>query len=116
MKENSFKVGRHGENIAEEFLVKNGFNVIQKNFHTRYGEVDIICMKGNAVYFYEVKYRKNERYGLGEEAISKTKISKLRKSIEIWVTKHRKVIAFDDIYLNALVIDNGTHVKTYEIN
>jgi len=47
--------GDIGESIAATFLVKRGFSVIQRNYSKKVGEIDIICKKGETVYFVEVK-------------------------------------------------------------
>ena len=49
------KVGEIGEKIAEMFLVKHGFTILERNFTCKAGEIDIICQKGNKVHFVEVK-------------------------------------------------------------
>lgn len=106
-------IGSQGESIAQNKLKNLGYTFVDKNFYTRYGEIDLIMRKDKDIYFFEVKYRKNSEFGFGEEAISKYKIEKLRKSIEIWVTKHQH-IAFENLYLNAISIDN-TQITIFEI-
>ncbi len=49
------KTGEIGEKIAEMFLVKHNFNIIEKNFTHKMGEIDIIATKENRLYFFEVK-------------------------------------------------------------
>lgn len=49
------KIGLIGEQIAQMFLVKHGFSVINRNFSSRFGEIDIIGIKGSRLYFFEIK-------------------------------------------------------------
>ena len=49
------EIGKIGEKIAQSFLVKHGFSIIEINYHTRYGEIDIIAKKGQTLHFVEVK-------------------------------------------------------------
>lgn len=49
------KIGELGENIAEKFLMKHGFSIIERNYTKKWGEVDIIASKDNKLYFCEVK-------------------------------------------------------------
>jgi putative endonuclease len=49
------KIGELGENIAERFLIRNGFKIIERNYTRYYGEIDIICGKSNKTHFIEVK-------------------------------------------------------------
>lgn len=51
----SQKIGEMGENIAVKFLMKQGFNIIERNYTKRWGEIDIIAQKDNKIYFIEVK-------------------------------------------------------------
>ncbi|MFZ3011613.1 MAG: YraN family protein [Minisyncoccia bacterium] len=49
------KIGEIGENIAEKFLVKHGFSILERNYTKKWGEIDIIAEKNNRLYFIEVK-------------------------------------------------------------
>ena len=49
------KIGEIGENIAEKFLVKHGFEILDRNYTKKWGEIDIIAEKANKLYFIEVK-------------------------------------------------------------
>lgn len=49
------KLGLLGEKAAETYLVKQGFEVIDRNYATRFGEIDIIATKQNRLYFFEIK-------------------------------------------------------------
>jgi putative endonuclease len=49
------EIGKIGENIAKTFLMKHGFSVLEANFHTRFGEIDLIAEKDNVIHFVEVK-------------------------------------------------------------
>lgn len=49
------KIGEKGEDFAEMFLVKHGFRIIERNFTTRHGEIDIIARKSGILHFIEVK-------------------------------------------------------------
>ena len=49
------KTGEIGENIAEKFLVKHGFSILDRNYTKKWGEIDIIAEKASKLYFIEVK-------------------------------------------------------------
>ncbi len=75
------KIGKWGEEQAALFLVENGYEVIERNFHTRQGEIDIIAWHekehfGRTLCFVEVKTRS---YGVGsaERATGKGKLKKI---------------------------------------
>ncbi len=70
--------------MAVDFLISRGFTILDRNFHTRFGEIDIIALKENILHFVEVKYSK--KY----EAIYKIDAAKLRKiikSADIYMSK-----------------------------
>lgn len=79
--QNTGQKGLAGEDFACEFLAKNGFEILKRNFFTHFGEIDIIAQKRGVVHFVEVKSGKNFEPVF---AISPNKLKKLTKSIEIY--------------------------------
>ena len=71
------ELGRRGEEIAAERLAALGYRVIERNFRTREGEVDLVAWDGPVLTFVEVKARRGRAYGLPEEAITPTKSERL---------------------------------------
>ncbi len=67
------EVGRWGEGIACDYLIACGYEIIERNFHTRYGEIDIIGSKNTILHFFEVKTRTSDKFGLPEDSISEAK-------------------------------------------
>jgi putative endonuclease len=106
------ELGARGENMAVQYLIKNGYHIIARNYFTRYGELDIICEKNNIIIFTEVKTRTSTRYGLPQEAVTNKKIEHLKKAALIYLNsfnKRYKEIRFDVI----AILING---QKYEIN
>ena len=60
---NKRKFGIIGEKIAQKYLKNNGYKIIENNYYTRNGEIDIIANKEKYIVFVEVKTRTNEKYG-----------------------------------------------------
>lgn len=73
------KFGKKGEEIACQYLKENQFKILKKNFQTKWGEIDIIALKNDTLYFIEVKTRSNTKKGLPYEAVNKNKIEKIKK-------------------------------------
>jgi putative endonuclease len=71
------EVGRRGEDMAAERLANRGYRIIERNFRTREGEVDLIAWDGPVLAFIEVKARRGRAYGLPEESITATKSKRL---------------------------------------
>jgi len=65
--------GRAGEDMAEKLLMAEGLDVLERNWRTARGEVDIIALDCSTLAFVEVKYRQSRRYGLPREAVDKAK-------------------------------------------
>ena len=60
--------GKYGEEIAVNYLIKNGCKIVEKNYRfSRYGEIDIIALDGSILCFIEVKTRTSDRFGRSEE-------------------------------------------------
>jgi len=71
------KKGKVGENLACNYLVKNGYKIIERNFRSKFGEIDIVALDGKTLCFVEVKWRKNSNFGSGLDSISFRKKQKI---------------------------------------
>ena len=74
----NLKTGRAGEKIAAEHLEKNGCRVIERNYRTKYGEIDLVAEESGVLVFVEVRTKIGERFGAPEDTLNKKKIMKLR--------------------------------------
>ena len=81
--------GKFGESVAALYLEKQGYQVIEKNFRCRLGEVDIICKKNNQIVFVEVKTRTSDQYGAPSEAVTKDKVGKIRKVAALYMMSEK---------------------------
>ena len=69
--------GKLGEDITADYLCKNGFEIVARNYHSRYGEIDIIAKDGDCYVFCEVKYRSGRQAGNPLEAVDQRKQKKI---------------------------------------
>ena len=83
--------GRLGEQLAADYLKRNDYDIIDRNFGTRFGEIDIIAKQKNTIIFVEVKTRSGDRFGTPEEAITKDKQKKLRSMAEYFLLNKKPV-------------------------
>ena len=67
------ELGKKGEIVACEFLLKNYYEIIERNFKSKLGEIDIIAREGDEIVFVEVKTRGQDKYGMPAEAVDKRK-------------------------------------------
>ena len=74
---NTQVIGQAGEDAACQYLKKNCYKILARNFRRQCGEIDIIAQKKDIVAFVEVKTRKNADFGLPCEFVTKAKQQKL---------------------------------------
>lgn len=84
--ETSKSIGSAGEDRAAAFLKRRGYKIIERNYHSRYGEIDIIASNGEYIVFAEVKQRKNADFGEAREFVTPSKQRKVRVTAEIWLS------------------------------
>lgn len=99
------EVGNLGENIAESYLIQNGYIILDKNFRCKQGEIDIIGKDGEYISFIEVKSRYGNLYGTPGEAVNFIKQYKIYKTAQMYILKkklHKFNFRFDviEIILN----------------
>lgn len=86
-KENYRKTGTVYENKAVLFLKEKGYRILERNFYTRFGEIDIIAMDGDYLVFAEVKYRKGSYRGAALEAVTPAKQRRIIQSARYYMYK-----------------------------
>ena len=108
------KIGAIGEDVSCEYLEKNGFKIIERNFLTRHGEIDIIAENDRYIVFIEVKLRtvgeNTAKYGRPALAVTKNKMKNIIYSAGIYISKNKieKSVRFDVIEVYAEKTDKGT--------
>lgn len=101
-------LGKFGEELACKYLKEKGYKIIEKNYHARSGEIDIIAKFNDILVFIEVKTRTNLTFGLPEEAINYYKQQKLIKTVEYYLLKHHSLDQNYRIDSIAIEIDRQT--------
>ena len=79
------QIGDKGEQAAADWLMARGHEIVARNWRTRYCEIDIVSVKGEVLYFTEVKYRKNDDFGDGLAAITAKKQRQMRFAAELFL-------------------------------
>lgn len=88
MKKYKQYLGQTGEAIATKYLKNKGFEIIETNFYTKWGEVDIIAHKNNRLHFIEVKTRTTLKFGRPEESVTRSKYQKAKRAVVIYLNQH----------------------------
>ncbi len=92
--------GKIGEDLAEKYLVGKDFYILARNYHSRFGEIDIIASDGESIVFIEVKTRTQNMFGTPLEAITRQKLSRMVKTSQFYLSQrnlHGKPYRFDAI-------------------
>jgi putative endonuclease len=80
------RLGRLGERLAADHLARRGFSILERNYRTRWGELDIVAFDGRTLAFCEVKTRRLRRPGArGLEAVGPRKQARVRKMASSWM-------------------------------
>ncbi|PKL31035.1 ribonuclease HII [Candidatus Saccharibacteria bacterium HGW-Saccharibacteria-1] len=77
-------IGDSAEDVAAKYLIKNGHEILNRNWRTKYCEIDIVSKLDDIIYFTEVKYRKKPDQGGGLAAITKTKLRQMKFAAEYY--------------------------------
>ena len=102
-------LGSLGEELAVKQLKNNGYRILEQNFRSKFGEIDIIAQEGGDLVFIEVKTRWSKSFGPPEEAITPWKIRRIIKAGEYYKLLHPE--APEALRIDAVVIDLSSEGK-----
>ena len=77
-----------GEKLAQDFLKKQGYLILETNYRCSEGEIDIVARHGEFLVFVEVRTKKSLQYGSPEESVTPTKMAKLRAVAAHYLQAH----------------------------
>lgn len=79
------RIGAQGEAAALRYLRTKGYGLIAKNFHSRFGELDLVMLDSNELVGIEVKTRRTRSFGTPATGVGKLKVQRLRAAFEQFV-------------------------------
>ncbi|MCW8901366.1 MAG: YraN family protein, partial [Gammaproteobacteria bacterium] len=86
---------------------------LKRNYHCRFGEIDLIMQDGDSLVFVEVRYRRNNHFGSGAETVTASKQSKLVKTASAYLQQHAKLnqypARFDVVSITGAVEKSNIH-------
>lgn len=85
---NNTQKGIEGEEIAVAHLLKNGYEILEKNWRHQHLEIDIIASINNTLVIVEVKLRANDYYGKPEDFVTKSKQKKVIKAADFYIKEN----------------------------
>lgn len=110
-------LGSYGEDLAVAFLLKRGYQIVSRNFRTRWGEIDIVAKKKDKISFIEVKTRRGITMGKPYEAVSRIKVLHMRRAAEYFILINRLStyrLSLDAVSIIVTDSDVQPHIELYE--
>lgn len=97
-------LGVAGEQIAADYLTAHGYEIAERNWRCRAGEIDIVARRGDTVVFCEVKTRSGVGFGSPLAAVTPVKAARIRRLALTWLGQQREAGRFDWVALRFDVI------------
>lgn len=87
----NYNKGKEGEEIARNYLINKGFNLIESNYSNNLGEIDLIMSDKDWLVFVEVKLKIGNRFGQPEDMINKNKLSQIKRVAELFLVSESQI-------------------------
>jgi len=111
------KVGKEGEEIAAKFLSDKGYKILERNYYTKFGEIDLVVSKNNVLAFVEVKLKQGDFFGTPEEMIGNSKLSQVQRMAEFYLMDKPEIAQKYKTYsIDAVCIMVGEDGEVERIN
>ena len=103
------QVGQAGEEAVALYLSKRGFKVIERNWYAeQWGELDIVAVKNQTLYFIEVKARLSNQFGNPEEAVTRSKQAALKRTALFYSQTHPELPEAFQVDVYSVILDPVT--------
>lgn len=107
MKINENNAGLEAEKLAATFLINHGLKLVTKNYHCRFGEIDLIMKDAKTLVFVEVRLRSNSQFGSAGVSITPQKQRKLIATAQCYLQQYgESACRFDAILMNKTNLQN----------
>jgi len=111
-RDNKQQTGQAAESKACDHLQQHGLQLIERNYHCRQGEIDLIMSDGSCTVFVEVRYRRNSGFGSAAESVDQRKQRKIINTASHYLQQHSKLAQqparFDVVSMSPQ--GNDTHI------
>ncbi|WGH74911.1 YraN family protein [Tenacibaculum tangerinum] len=105
------ELGKKGEQLAIDYLIENGYVIVEKNYRFQKAEVDIMAKKGSVLAIVEVKTRSTAYFGNPQDFVNPKKIKLLVTAVDAYVTKRNLDV---EIRFDIIAIIKEQHKFTIE--
>ena len=107
-------LGNFGERVAASHLESKGYEILERNWSTREGEIDIIASRGRDLVFVEVRTRRSRSFGTPEESVTGRKAAHVRAAAAAYVQEHPDAPPNQRVDVIALELDAKGRVLRVE--
>lgn len=99
------QLGKQGEQMAEEYLLKQDYEILHRNWRHSHYEIDIIALKNNILHFVEVKLRSSKTFGLPEQNVKKKKFQSLLHAADEFLFQNQQYrhVQYDILSINTFI-------------
>lgn len=108
-------LGRRGEALAAQALQRRGYEIVERNWRCRAGEVDIVARRGGTWAFVEVRTRRGETFGTPEESVTPQKRERMRAVAEEYLAGHGLWEADGQLLLVAVEMDRAGRLRRVDV-
>ena len=115
MSQHPINIGKLGEKKALLYLKEKNYSIVEKNFKSKFGEIDIIASKDRCLYFIEVKTRTNTHKGMPYEAVNFIKIKHIEMAAKYYLLKNDyKDYKLKIGVISILIINKKTEIQFWD--
>jgi putative endonuclease len=104
---NKRQLGGTYEALACEYLCSQGLGLVDKNYHAKCGEIDLIMKDKHTIVFVEVKFRQSSQYGLAQEMVNRSKQRKIIKTAQHWLLSKKLSPHTTDVRFDVVAIQGN---------
>jgi putative endonuclease len=115
MSQTRVKLGKRGENLAADELIRRGYESIARNWRCQAGEVDVVARLDGIYYFFEVRTRRGQEFGTPEESVTPTKRQRMIDVALTYLGEHELHDADWRIGLVAVELDRTGRLVRLEV-
>ena len=108
-------LGQFGEDVACDYLKKHGYAILDRNFHCRLGELDIVALHAQVLVGVEVKTRWSKAFGTPEEAVTPRKVAHMIKTLQYYAMLHPHLPQAQRLDVVAIEVDENGHPQNIRL-
>ena len=105
------QIGDIGEKIAADYLLDKGYQLVDNNYTTRYGELDLVALEGGNPVFVEVKTRTSAAFGTPEASVTPAKLERIQNAALLWLQVHPEYPDDWRVDVIAILLNHGKEVQ-----